>query len=145
MNAPRGSETAGGAWRNAAEVRRVELVISTLLRAGVVSSLAIVVAGLVLSFVHHAEYLSSPSELGRLTQPGAAFPHTLPDVLLSAAQRRGQGLVMVGLLLLIATPILRVAVSIVVFVHERDGTFVAITSIVLALLLASFLLGTGTP
>jgi hypothetical protein len=46
-----------------------------------------------------------------------------------------------GLLMLIATPILRVAVSIVVFVVQRDWEFVAVTAFVLAVLLASFFLG----
>jgi uncharacterized membrane protein len=50
---------------------------------------------------------------------------------------------MAGLLLLIATPVLRVAVSILAFVYQRDRAFVAITSIVLALLLTSFVLGRG--
>lgn len=48
---------------------------------------------------------------------------------------------MMGLLLLIATPVMRVAVSILAFAVQRDWRFVAITSVVLALLLLSFLLG----
>jgi uncharacterized membrane protein len=48
---------------------------------------------------------------------------------------------MAGLLLLIATPVLRVAVSVLAFVYQRDRTFVIITSVVLTLLLASFVLG----
>jgi uncharacterized membrane protein len=46
-----------------------------------------------------------------------------------------------GLLLLILTPILRVAVSIVAFIIEKDRIFVFITATVLAVLLLSFLLG----
>ena len=49
-----------------------------------------------------------------------------------------------GLLLLIATPVLRVAVSIFAFVYEKDKVFVIITSIVLGLLLLSFILGKAT-
>jgi len=49
--------------------------------------------------------------------------------------------VCVGLLMLIATPILRVAVSIVVFVVQRDWVLVGVTAFVLAVLLASFFLG----
>jgi uncharacterized membrane protein len=48
---------------------------------------------------------------------------------------------MAGVLILIATPIMRVALSVVVFVLEGDRRFVAITSTVLLLLLLSFLLG----
>jgi len=42
-----------------------------------------------------------------------------------------------GLLLLIATPIARVGLSLVAFVHQRDRLYAAITAFVLLLLLAS--------
>jgi len=46
-----------------------------------------------------------------------------------------------GLLVLIATPVTRVAVSIVAFIRMRDRRYVVITTVVLALLLLSFFLG----
>jgi uncharacterized membrane protein len=55
----------------------------------------------------------------------------------------GKPVVMLGLLLLIATPVLRVAVSVVIFLIQADLTYVLITLIVLTLLLASFFLGTA--
>jgi uncharacterized membrane protein len=124
-----------------ARVRRVELVISTLLRVGVAVSLTVVVAGTLLSFVHHPEYVSAPGALAHLTEPGAAFPHTLAEVLEGLRHHRGQAVVVGGVLLLIATPVLRVAASIVGFLSQRDRVYVAITSVVLALLLLSFWLG----
>jgi uncharacterized membrane protein len=51
-------------------------------------------------------------------------------------------LIQLGLLLLIATPIVRVAFSMVGFAIERDRMYVAFTLIVLAILLYS-LLGSG--
>ena len=122
-------------------VRQVELLISRLLQAGVVVSLFFVVFGTALSFVHHPDYRSTPEELRRLTSPGAAFPQTLPQVWAGVKEGRGQAFVVVGLLLLVATPVMRVAVSIAGFAFERDRAFVAITSLVLALLLLSFFLG----
>ncbi|HEX2970760.1 MAG TPA: DUF1634 domain-containing protein [Tepidisphaeraceae bacterium] len=119
----------------------MELLISTVLRTGVVTSLSIVVLGTILSFIHHPEYLSSPPTLDRLTRPGAAFPHTLTDVAAGVVALRGQSIVAVGLLLLIATPVLRVAVSTLIFLHERDRVFTLITLLVLGLLLLSFGLG----
>jgi uncharacterized membrane protein len=121
--------------------RQVELLISNLLRIGVVTSLAVVVAGTVLSFVHHPDFLSSPRELARLTTPGAAFPRTPGEVLAGLRRFQGRAVVVLGLLLLVATPVMRVAVSVFAFVYERDRKFVLITSIVLALLLLSFVLG----
>jgi uncharacterized membrane protein len=121
--------------------RAVELLISNLLRVGVAASLLLVAAGTVISFVHHPDYLTQPPALQRLTTPGAAFPHTIRDVIRGVEDFRGQAIVMVGLMLLIATPVARVAVSILGFVYERDRRYVIITTIVLALLVLSFVLG----
>jgi uncharacterized membrane protein len=117
-----------------------ESLISTLLRVGVATSLCLVVLGTIVSFVHHPSYLSSPQDLKPLTQPGAA-PSTLGEVAAGLAQLRGQAIVTLGLLLLVATPIARVSLSIVIFAREGDRRFVLITTLVLSLLIASFLLG----
>ena len=122
-------------------VRRVELVISNLLRSGVLASLALVIMGTVVTFVHHPEYFSSPADFERLVQPGAAFPHSLGDVIQGILLWRGQAIVTAGLLLLIATPVMRVAVSIFAFIYQEDRTFTLITALVLFLLLLSFFLG----
>jgi uncharacterized membrane protein len=54
---------------------------------------------------------------------------------------RGQAIVVLGLLMLIATPVVRVAVSVLLFLEEGDLTYVAITTTVLVLLVLSFLIG----
>jgi uncharacterized membrane protein len=126
------------------KTRQVEILISTLLRVGVLTSLTVVVAGTVLSFWHHPDYRSSRDELARLTRPGAAFPRTATSVLAELKQFRGRAVVVLGLLLLVATPVMRVAVSVFAFIYERDRTFVIITATVLALLLLSFALGKAT-
>ena len=125
----------------AVRVAKVELLISRVLRFGVATSLVIIVGGTLLSFAHHPNYVSTPAELKRLTQPGAAFPHTVAEILGGAAKLRGQAIVAVGLLVLLATPVARVAVSIFAFVYQGDRVFVILTSIVLFLLLLSFILG----
>ena len=124
-------------------VRRVELLISVLLRTGVITSLSVVILGMIISFARHNDYFRSPDSFTQLTRSDATFPHTIPAVLSGVRQLRGQALVMLGLLLLIATPVMRVAVSIVAFMYERDLTYVIITSMVLLLLLLSFVLGRG--
>ncbi|HET6796747.1 MAG TPA: DUF1634 domain-containing protein [Gemmatimonadales bacterium] len=121
--------------------RRVELIISRVLRTGVMASLVLIVVGTLLTFLHHPGYASSPSDLARLTQPGAAVPHTLRGVATGVLALRGQSIVAAGLLLLMLTPVIRVAVSIVAFMVQRDRVYVAITSVVLLLLLLSFALG----
>ena len=122
-------------------VRKVELLISNILRLGVITSLCIIVAGTLLSFVHHPSYVWAPAELQRLTAPGAAFPHTVAEVLTGVADLRGQAFVSIGLLILVATPVARVAVSIIAFAYQREPIFVVITTTVLLLLLLSFALG----
>lgn len=122
-------------------VRRVELVISNLLRIGVFLSLANVLRGTVLTFVHHPSYVHSAEELPVLTGKDAVFPHTVNDVVKGVGEGRGQAFVILGLAFLIATPVMRVAVSILAFAYQRDRTYVVITTIVLPLLLTSFVLG----
>lgn len=121
--------------------RKVELLISNLLRIGVVASLFVIVFGTALSFVHHPEYLRSKQELARLTRPGAAFPQTPRQVWAGLRAMEGRAFVVLGLLLLVATPVMRVAVSVFAFVYERDAAFVIITAVVLTLLVVSFFLG----
>jgi len=124
-----------------ARVRRAELIISGVLRTGVISSLLVILAGTALTFLHHPEYVSSPTELGRLTEAGGAVPQTLGQVAAGILRLQGQAIVSAGLLLLILTPVMRVAVSILAFVAQRDRTYVMITTVVLLLLLLSFFLG----
>ena len=127
-----------------AKVRRTELLISQTLRLGVALSLTIIVLGLCITFIRHPDYAFSHHALPHLTNLGATFPHTLSELAFGLKALRGQSLVVLGLLLLIATPVVRVAVSIVAFVQQKDRIFVAITSTVLALLLFSFYLGHAT-
>jgi uncharacterized membrane protein len=50
---------------------------------------------------------------------------------------RGRGIIQLGLLLLIATPIARVALSVVAFAIQRDRLYVVATLVVLAVLMYS--------
>jgi uncharacterized membrane protein len=124
-----------------ARVRRVELIISNLLRGGVIVSLVLIVLGTLVSFARHPEYLSNRAALQRLTEPGAAFPHTLSDVFAGLGALQGEAIVTIGLLLLIATPVIRVGVSIFAFIYQHDRTYTLITVVVFCLLLLSFVLG----
>lgn len=122
-------------------VRRLELALSYVLRMGVVASLLTVVAGSCVTLVRHPDYLESQAVLGRLMGPSAEFPHTLAQTWEGLREGRGRAICVMGLLLLILTPVMRVVVSIVAFALERDWAFVAMTTVVLAVLAASFLLG----
>jgi uncharacterized membrane protein len=54
-----------------------------------------------------------------------------------AAAPSGRGLIQLGLLFLIATPVARVAFSVAAFALEKDTLYVAVTLVVLTLLLLS--------
>lgn len=119
----------------------MDSAISRVLRGGVLLSTMVIAAGVALTFVHHPSYVRSEAALRQLTAPEQAFPHTVRGVIGGAEQARGQALITLGLLLLIATPVARVALSIGIFTIERDHLYTSITAIVLILLLLSFIVG----
>jgi uncharacterized membrane protein len=124
-----------------AGARGAELAISHLLRGGVTVSLVLLVLGTVVSLIHHPSYLYSARAYDRLTSPDVVQPQNVTAILRGLAELKGQAIVMLGILTLVATPVLRVALSIALFASYRDRRFVVITSVVLALLLLSFVLG----
>jgi uncharacterized membrane protein len=121
-------------WRD----RQLEVVLGNLLRAGVLFSAAIVLAGACVYLSRHAH---EPANY-RVFQGEPSEFRTIRGVIHAVRNGRGRGLIQLGLLLLIATPIARVSFSIVGFSIERDYLYVSFTVIVLLVLLYSFL-GTG--
>jgi uncharacterized membrane protein len=119
----------------------VERATALVLRTGVFASVAVVLLGMVVSVVRHPGALSDKDFLVRLTSGGSAYPTTLPALARELAEVRGRAVVTLGLLLLIATPLLRVAVSMVAFALERDWIYTALTLLVLTVLAVSFLVG----
>jgi uncharacterized membrane protein len=123
-------------WRD----RRIEVILGNLLRTGVLVSAAVVLLGASIYLSRHAH---EPADY-RVFRGEPSEYRTISGVVQSVivGRGRGQGLIQLGLLLLIATPIARVAFSVVGFAIERDRLYVACTLIVLAVLLYSFL-GSG--
>ncbi len=108
-------------------IRKTELVISGVLRGGVLLSVAVILAGVC--------YYYALRLLGHL--PYTTFPDTLAEVGAGLKAAQPTAIITAGLLVLLATPVLRVAVSIVAFAIEKDRTYIIITAIVLAILLFS--------
>jgi uncharacterized membrane protein len=116
---------------------RIEVALGKLLRAGVIISAVVVLAGGILYFVQNG---------GRTPQfhvfqgvPGCTLRNTA--IITGLLGGRGECVIMLGLLLLIATPIARVLFSAIAFALEKDRTYVAITLVVLGFLLFSLLYG----
>lgn len=133
--------TARGGANVHDRVLRIERLVNVVLRVGVLASLAVIVAGMLLIALHHPKLLVSHYELSRLVVPGAAFPHTLAEVAQGIAALQGTAVVTAGLLLLLLLPVMRVALTGLIFIHQKDWIFVFITAAVLALLLLSLVLG----
>ena len=122
-------------------MRRLELLISRLLFAGVVISVGLIVLGSVVTFVQHPDYLDRSAVLDSLVGPGATFRHEFSALKAGIRQLRGEAIVTVGLLVLMITPVMRVAVSMIAFIQQRDRTYALITLSVLCLLLLSLVVG----
>ena len=120
---------------------RVELLISNLLRVGVAASVLLIAAGTLVSFLHHPAYWKSSDELHQLIHPRAPFPHTLRGVIAGLRSIDGQSIVALGLLVLIATPVMRVLISVIAFLQEHDRLYTMITLLVFCLLILSMVLG----
>jgi len=113
--------------------RKVEDLVGSLLRAGVFLAAVVVFCGAIVYLAKHggepADYRVFHGEPNQL--------RTISGILREALAFQGRGIMQLGLLLLIATPVARVALSIVGFAAERDRMYVGFAVIVLVILLYS--------
>jgi uncharacterized membrane protein len=117
-----------------AQTHGTELLISAVLRGGVLMSGGVTLLGVILFFIQtRGQALGDVAKLH--------YPHTLKDVFAGVGHGSALAIITLGLLLLIATPVTRIAVSILAFATERDWRYVGITTVVLLILMISFLLG----
>lgn len=115
--------------------KTIEMWLGKLLRSGVILAALVVFAGGVWYVAKAGEtapnyrtFRGEPAELTHVTQ-----------IVRDAISLDPAGLIQLGLLLLIATPVARVVFSVVGFAMERDWMYVAFTLIVLATLLYSLM------
>ncbi|HLI07347.1 MAG TPA: TSUP family transporter [Ktedonobacteraceae bacterium] len=109
-------------------VAKTYTLIGWVLQGGVLLSAAVILLGLFLELLQPNKF--APQKL-------TLFPQTFVQVWTGLLVLRPQAVIAIGLLLLIATPVMRVAVSIVAFAAEHDRRFVVITLLVLLILLFS--------
>jgi uncharacterized membrane protein len=127
------------------ESLRIELFIAGLLRWGVIVSFVIVALGIgaVIVTGQTGYQQIRLDDVKSLVQYRVTpeFPSSLSDVFGGLLTLKPYSIIAMGLLVLIAIPVLRVAVSVVAFVLERDWLYVWITTFVLLVLLISFAIG----
>lgn|SRR5487761_1208627 len=114
------------AWND----KRMEGTIGALLRIGVVISAAVVLAGGICYLLHHRH--EQPEYRTFHAEP--AVYRNISGIVTEVAHWNCEAVIQLGLLLLIATPVARVAFSMVAFAFERDRTYVVVTVIVLIVL-----------
>ncbi len=115
--------------------QKIEVIIANLLRAGVTVAAALVFTGSLVFLARHGldhasyqVFVGEPTDLRNVT-----------GIVHAALALRGRGIIQLGLLLLIATPVARVAFAAFAFAIERDWLYVGISSFVLLVLLYSLL------
>jgi uncharacterized membrane protein len=115
--------------------QKMEIIIGNLLRTGVILSAAVVLLGGIIYLARHGteptHYRTFHGEPSEYRTVGGIFQQVLA--------LRGRGIIQLGLLLLIATPVARVAFAVWGFAKEHDRMYVVFTLIVLVILLYSLL------
>ena len=117
--------------------QRVEQLVGNLLRIGVLVAAAVALLGGIAFMIQngaltpdHSTFRGQPEMLSTLT-----------GVIAGAAALQPAAIVQLGIVLLIATPVARVLLTLVAFAIQRDWIFVLISAIVLALLGYSLFVG----
>lgn len=123
------------AWTDKA----VEQVVGNLLRAGVVVAAVVVLAGGVWYLVQHGGETPDFHQFNPQRRPGEL--RSVTGTVAAIRSLHSRGIIQLGLLLLIATPIARVLFSVYAFARQRDRTYVVVTLLVLAILLYSLIWG----
>lgn len=114
---------------------RIEIIIGALLRTGVMLAAAVVIFGGVVYLAHHGHEVATYGVFRG--EPGSVT--SVSGIIHGVLHMRGSAIIQLGLLILIATPVARVAFSAVAFALEHDYLYVWITLFVLAVLLYSLL------
>ncbi len=109
---------------------QVDLVIGRLLQIGVLAAALVTLAGGVLYLAHHAGV--APDFRTFAGAPTAL--RSLSGIVRGVAAGSSASLVQLGLVLLILTPMARVALTLGAFVIQKDRLYVGLTAIVLAVL-----------
>jgi uncharacterized membrane protein len=115
--------------------RRLESIMGNLLRIGVLVAAAVVTLGALLYLEQRHAAVTS---FHTFTVQDSSLS-SVHGILKLAGHLDSKGLIQLGLLLLIATPVARVVFAIIGFSLERDRLYVIVSCIVLAVLVFSLL------
>jgi uncharacterized membrane protein len=120
----------------------MEIWISYVLRVGVLTAAAIVFVGLVL-FLVRGTGASGPQSLDDILGNGGHTVAVTPgEIFHNVMHGDAIAIIQLGVLVLILTPTMRVAMTTFLFLAQRDWIFVAITCVVFIVLIIG-LIGIG--
>ena len=117
--------------------KNMQVVIGWVLRAGVFISMTIVFLGGILYIYRHGHSVANYSEFKGVPD----FVHSASGIINGILTLRGRAIIQAGIILLIATPIIRVLFSAVGFIREKDYLYTAISLFVLFIIIISALSG----
>ena len=115
--------------------KRMETLIGILLRTGVLLSAIIVACGAAIYLARHGHSLTDY----RMFHGEPSDLRSVDKIVRDAFALQGRGIIQLGLLLLIATPVARVGFSIFAFAEEHDRLYAVVASLVLLILLYSLI------
>lgn len=114
----------------------LRILVSRLLRIGVFTAMAFIVAGAVLFFIqHHGAAFSYHAFAGEPERLRRVW-----TIISQAFTFRSRAVIQLGVLVLLATPVLRVLSSLIGFAAEKDWIYTGITAVVLAVLMLSIVI-----
>jgi uncharacterized membrane protein len=115
----------------------MQVVIGWVLRSGIFLSMTIVFIGGVIYLYRHGNSIVNYREFKGVP----SFIHSFSGIVNGILTFRGRAIIQAGIILLIATPVIRVAFSAIGFILEKDYLYTGITFIVLLIILISALSG----
>lgn len=117
--------------------RDMQLVLGRVLLAGTIVSISIVFFGGVIYLYNHGHYIADYRKFVGIP----AFLQHGDSLFSGVFEFRGQAIIQLGIMLLIATPILRVVTSAIGFVLEKDYMYLGISLLVLLIIFMSTISG----
>jgi uncharacterized membrane protein len=115
----------------------MQVIIGWILRAGVAVSMILVSVGGVFFLYRHGNSIPDYKDFKGVPY----FIHNTEGIIAGVFSLKGQAIIQLGIVLLIATPVIRVAFSAIGFIIEKDYLYTTISIIVLLIILASMISG----
>lgn len=132
---------SAGYWRQ----HDIDLIIGKLLRYGCYTACLIALLGGVMYMLQGgkqmSDYLSLEDSVADSFSGVALYLRELNTILPAILRLDGAAVIQLGVIVLIATPILRIAFSVFAFLLEKDYLYVGITLVVLSIIIANMIFG----